>query len=161
MRFRRDATFIAVRPIRLRRTAIIDVGERIPNGYLRLYHLRQLYRRLRIGQEGDPWTEGQIARWAKRTGKPIEIRDYNPDQGVTREEGDGTEEVVAEVDDLRVVSLGKGWFSVRDPSGAEVDKLRGQSAVDAWVESKIPSDSDSTDSEPEPPSGGEGDEPSG
>lgn len=57
--FRRRGQYVAVRPIRLSADHVVKPGEDV--SHLKEFHLRNLYRRRRIGFAGDPWTEAMLA----------------------------------------------------------------------------------------------------
>lgn len=119
-RFRRGATFVVVRPVRLTKDHTLQPGELITPGMLRRYHLMSLYRRFRIAEDGDLWAEGMIAGWKAKGGEVASPPEPEP-------------ELVAEAGDLKVFFVGSGWYSVRNPEGEEVEKLRGQEALESWV----------------------------
>lgn len=68
--FRRHYEFVAVRPIRLTRQDVIQPGETIDPERFRLYHLRSLYQRRRIGVKGTPWTEAMLAELGNAHARP-------------------------------------------------------------------------------------------
>lgn len=91
--------------------------------------------RMRIGEEGDPWTKYQVAAWkAKMSGEPI--KPPEPER-----------KSVAESDGLQVFDVGGGWFSVEDANGTVVDRLRGQKALDSWLADRVVPDEDDKDEE--------------
>lgn len=57
--FKRHYEYVAVRPIKRSRDHIIQPGESVDG--LRQHHLRDLFRRRRIGPKGHPWTEAMLA----------------------------------------------------------------------------------------------------
>ena len=137
LRFRRNAAFVAVKPIRLGRAYTIQTGERIPAGMLRGYHLRRLHRQARIGEESDPWTLGALELWARRMGiPPIVIRDRE----VQAQPPPPVPEPV-KVDEsersprshYRIEESPSGWHEIY-LNDELVTKARGQEAVEAWLQ---------------------------
>lgn len=55
--FRRNETYVAVKPIRLTSTETIKKGAVVD---LPIHRLRSLYMRRRIGPKGHPWTKAMI-----------------------------------------------------------------------------------------------------
>ena len=136
-RFRRDASFVAVRPLKIGRNLMVEAGEIIPAGMLRVFHLRKLWAGLRVGEVDDPWSEQALATWAAKVGvDKIVIRARDEVVAVVEPEPDPEPEpeLVVELGDLKVFAVGSGWFSVRNLAGEEVEKLRGQANLTKWVE---------------------------
>lgn len=122
----------------MRKSWTIQSGERL-RSRVRLHHMRTLFLRRQIGEEGDPWTQQAIDAWAAKVGEgPIEIRDAadampaTPKDPPPPPQGDPVGAVVAEKGDLKVVNVGKGWYAVRDADDKDVEKLRGLAAVAEW-----------------------------
>lgn len=57
--FSRRASYVAVRHIRMSADTVLEPGTPIEG--LRVFHLKDLHRRRKIGQAGHPWTESMIA----------------------------------------------------------------------------------------------------
>lgn len=77
--FSKAMVFVAVRQTRLSADTILMPGDEVKG--LRLFHLRDLYRRRRIGPVGHPWTDDMLANQEAR---------YSPERmtGIPREELD-------------------------------------------------------------------------
>ncbi len=58
--FRRHEDFVAVRRIRLGGDNYIEPGEPVTRETFKLYHMRSLYQRRKIGVKGHPWTEAML-----------------------------------------------------------------------------------------------------
>ena len=71
--FRRGLEYVAVRPIKLTSTVVVNPGERVE---LPSYRLRSLFQRRRIGPEGHPWTEAALGS----TGFPSPWVDQVPEE---------------------------------------------------------------------------------
>ena len=128
-RFNRSAVFIAVKPIRLSSKDTLEVGTEIPNTFRR-YHINNLYRRFRIGEKGDPWTDGQIAAWREQGGITVSSKPEEPPQP-------SGGEPAYQVGEYKIYAVGSGWHSVRNLLGEEVEKIRGQEAVEEWIEERF------------------------
>lgn len=61
--FRKNKSYVAVRPIRMGKK-VIQPGDSVD--HLRLFHLRDLHRRRRIGAEGEEWTRAMLQNRAGR-----------------------------------------------------------------------------------------------
>lgn len=57
--FNRSMSFVAVRHIRLSADTVLEPGSPIEG--LRVFHLKDLHRRRKIGPVGHPWTESMLA----------------------------------------------------------------------------------------------------
>lgn len=77
--FSKSMSFVAVRQTRLSADTILMPGDAVEG--LRLFHLRDLYRRRRIGPVGHPWTEDMLANQEAR---------YSPERmsGIPRQDLD-------------------------------------------------------------------------
>ena len=61
--FNRTMSFVAVRHIRMSSETVLEPGTPIEG--LRVFHLKDLYRRRKIGPVGHPWTESMLANTGK------------------------------------------------------------------------------------------------
>lgn len=61
--FRRNATFVVVRHLRLTGKTVLKVGTEVPSDEypLKQYHLRSLFLRRLIGIQGSPWADSMLA----------------------------------------------------------------------------------------------------
>lgn len=67
--YKRGLKLVAVKPIRLTSTRVLNVGDAVDETVLRRYQIIRHYRRGLLGVVGDPWTLRMIEHWKfKRQG---------------------------------------------------------------------------------------------
>lgn len=66
--FSRSASYVAVRHIRLSADTVLEPGTPIEG--LRVFHLKDLHRRRKIGLVGHPWTESMLANQDNKLHRP-------------------------------------------------------------------------------------------
>lgn len=66
--FNRSMSFVAVRHIRLSADTVLEPGTPIEG--LRVFHLKDLHRRRKIGPVGHPWTESMLANQDNKLHRP-------------------------------------------------------------------------------------------
>jgi len=68
--FRSHNEFTVVRPIKLSTTENLEMGDQIDKSLFRLFHLKSLYNRRKIGVKDAPWTISMLENPEKSNFKP-------------------------------------------------------------------------------------------
>lgn len=148
--FRKHYEFVAVRHIRLSRNDVLEPGQPIDKTKIKLFHLRSLYQRRRIGVAGSPWAEAMLATVGNAFSRP-EVEKPKPESAPAVPSAEGGDQTSPNPTDARggdavgdalvedairsgveVVDEGKGWRSIF-VNGALVTRVRGADALAAWM----------------------------
>lgn len=130
-RFRRGITWVAIKYIHPSSGETYEPGEEIPST-ARRHYLQYLWRRNLIGPKGDPWTDSILAAVARReTRKGAEPHPVAAAAQAAQQEPPSATEPEPEAE-IEIVAGGAGWYTV-SKDGAELAKLRGMDAVNAWL----------------------------
>lgn len=131
--FRYRADYVAVRPIRLSASTVIQPGEELSKYHVRMHQKISLWQRRRIGVKGCPWTEYMLLHSGDTYARPevaakvCPTTDQHPPaaEPVTSIEADNSASAINETEDdaaagVNVRKIANRKWTVDDPQGGEL-----------------------------------------
>ena len=123
--FSRDpkTQYVAVRRLKIGEGKYLEPGDNIPDKMFKLYVLRHLYQRRRIGVSGSDWAKEMIKSLGNAHARP-EVTSNKPNEEKPTS--------IALPDGVTIDRKGAGWIDIF-LDGEEIDTVRGDDELSDWV----------------------------
>ena len=131
--FRPHYDFVAVKRIKLAEDKNLEPGDNIPEGKFKVFHLRSLYQRRRIGVKGSEWAEAMIKAAGDAYARPeVSTKAPAPQKSIKPDIKAPVAEEIILPQGITIDRSGPGWIKI-SLDGEEIDKVRGDDALKSWL----------------------------